>query len=329
MFQKLTQSAEILSFTSISISEATQVGPLRLKVNNLVISFRANTCLLLSALFLLVGFIQARGAESMKKGLAKVNGTSLYYEVAGGGFPLVLTSGGGVLDRRAWDNQFETFALHFRVIRYDIRGVGKSARPSEPFSHSRDLYALLKFLKIKKAHVVGLSFSGAITIDFALEHPEMVDRLILVATGTSVDAISKENVDSLLALSAMAKKEGLPQTVEFVSSLPFFISQDNSAAREKIRQIYLDNRDMFDSEFSLVRFWRPIEPPADGRLSEIRARALVILGENDHPAYKAITDKLVSGIKGARKVTIPGGTHLLHMDRPKELNQIVLDFLRK
>ena len=263
----------------------------------------------------------------MKKGMASVNGTSLYYEVTGKGFPLVLISGGGSLDGRAWDNQFETFAQSYQVIRYDIRGIGKSARPREAFSHSRDLYALLKFLKIKKAHVIGLSFSGAIAIDFALEHPEMVDHLILAATGTSDDAKSKANVDSVLALSAMAKKEGLARAIQFIVDLPFFISQDNAAAREKIRQIYLDNHDVFASEFPLVRLWQPTKPPAIERLSEIRARALIIEGENDHPAYRVITGKLVSGISGAIKVVIPKGTHLLHMDKPKEFNQAVLGFL--
>ncbi|MBD0324932.1 MAG: alpha/beta hydrolase [Pyrinomonadaceae bacterium] len=261
--------------------------------------------------------------------MANVNGTSLYYEVAGKGPPLVLISGGGSLDRRAWDNQFETFAKHYEVVRYDIRGIGKSARPLEAFSHSRDLYALLTFLKIRKAHIVGLSFSGAIAIDFALEHPAMVDKLILAATGTSSDSKSKENLDAVLALSAMTKKDGLERTVQFVVELPFFISQENSVAKEKLRQIYLDNHDMFDTEFPLVKLRQPAEPPASERLSEIRARTLIIEAENDHPAYKVITGKLATGIRGALKTVIPGGTHLLHIDKPKEFNQAVLEFLKE
>jgi pimeloyl-ACP methyl ester carboxylesterase len=265
----------------------------------------------------------------VKKGIANVNGTSLYYEVAGKGSPLVLISGGGSLDRRAWDNQFEAFARHYKVVRYDIRGIGKSARPLEAFSHSRDLYALLNFLKIKKAHIVGLSFSGAIAVDFALEHPEMVDKLILAATGTSSDSKSKENMDGVLALSAMTKKDGLEQAIKFIVELPFFISQENSAAKEKLRQIYLDNRDMFDKEFPLIKLWQPAQPPASGRLPEIRARTLIIEAENDHPAYRVITGKLANGIAGARKIVIPGGTHLLHMDKPEEFNQAVLEFLKE
>ena len=288
---------------------------------------RATARCLLSTLTLLVAFDEARSAEPMKHGMARVNGTSLYYEVMGKGAPLVFIGGGGTLDRREWDNQFETFAKSFKVIRYDIRGVGKSARPQKPFSHSADLYALLKFLKVKKAHVAGLSFSGAIAIDFALEHPEMVADLILAATGTSSDSKSKANLESVRALSAMAKKEGLARTIQFLADLPFLISQENSAARKKIRQIYFDNRDLFESDFPLVMLWQPTDPPAGDRLSEIRARALILVGENDHPAYRAITDKLRAGIGGAKQVVIAGAAHLIPLDKPKEFNQAVLAFL--
>jgi pimeloyl-ACP methyl ester carboxylesterase len=265
----------------------------------------------------------------MEKGTAEVNGTSLYYEAAGKGFPLVLISGGGTLDMRAWDEQFETFAKSYRVIRYDIRGIGKSARPRAPFSHSSDLYALLEFLKVRRAHVVGLSFAGAIAVDFALEHPLMVDHLVLAATGTSSDATAQANVEGVLALSAMAQKDGLERTIQFIASLPFFISQENQAARDKLRQIYLDNRDLFDDGFPLITLWQPVEPPASARLNEIHAPALILVAENDHPAYRAITDKLAAGIKGARQVVIAGATHLIHMDKPQEFDEAVLEFLSK
>ena len=265
----------------------------------------------------------------MKKGTAHINGTRIYYEVTGKGFPLVLISGGGTLDRRAWDDQFEAFAKSYKVIRYDIRGIGKSARPRAAFSHSRDLYALLKFLKVKRAHVVGLSFAGAIAIDFALEHPLMVDHLVLAATGTSSDAKSQANVEGIAALAAMVKKDGLERTIEFIAGLPFFISQENMAARDKLRRIYLDNRDLFDEGFPLVTLWRPTEPPAGARLNEIHAPALILVAENDNPAYKEITDKLAAGIPEANQVVIPGATHLIHMDRPEEFNRAVLEFLSK
>jgi pimeloyl-ACP methyl ester carboxylesterase len=279
------------------------------------------------ALILFVAFSEARGAGLVSKGIAEVNGTRLYYEVSGEGVPLVFISGGGLLDCRAWDDQFETFAKLYKVIRYDIRGIGKSARPLKPFSHSHDLYALLQFLHVKKAHLVGLSFGGGIAMDFALEHPEMVTRLILAATGTSSDAKGKANLDSLAALTAVVKKDGFDKVIELILNSATFISPGNPSSLEKIRQIYFDNRDVFQSAFPVVRFWIPTVPQASGRLAEIRAPALVMIAENDSPEYKAITEKLALKISRAKRVVISGAAHIINLDKPKEFNQAVLGFL--
>jgi len=279
-------------------------------------------------LLLLMAFSDLPGAELMKSGTAKVNGTSLYYEIAGQGAPLVLISGGGTLDRRSWDNQFEAFAKSYQVIRYDVRGIGKSAHPTKPFSHSQDLFELLKFLKIQKAHVIGLSFSGAMALDFALDHPEMVDRLVLIASGSSTDAKSKANLDALASLAALAKKDGLSKTAQLIADLPWFISPDNSDGREKVKQNLLDNNQIFDSDFALVRLWQPTTPPASERLREIRMPVLIVEAEKDLPAYREITAKLKLGIAGSKQVVIPGAAHLIHLDKPAELNQVILDFLK-
>lgn len=263
----------------------------------------------------------------MKEGLAQVNGTSLYYEIKGKGFPLVLISGGGVLDRRGWDDQFESFAEYYRVIRYEVRGIGKSARPQKAFSHSQDLYALLKFLGIKRAHFIGLSVGGAIGIDFTLEHPEMVDHLILAASGVSNDAKAGANLQGLTTLATLTKTEGLERVIQLTLDTPFVISKENAIARERIRKIYLDNHDVFESGFPLYLLWQPVEPAASARLSEIQAQTLVVRGDNDNPAYITLTDKIARGIKGAKVLVISGGTHFINLERPKEFNHAVLEFL--
>jgi 3-oxoadipate enol-lactonase len=265
----------------------------------------------------------------MKKGMANINGASLYYEMMGKGFPLVFISGGGILDRRCWDEQFETFSKDYQVIRYDVRGIGKSARPRETFSHSRDLYGLLRFLKVKRAHLIALSVGGAIAIDFTLDHPEMVDHLILAASGLSNDVKADANLQGLSTLSSLTKKEGIERVIQLISDTPFVVSKENAAAREKIRQIYMDNHDVFESKFPLYLLWQPTRPAAGERLSEIRARVLIIRGANDSPAYMALTDKIGIDINGSIKVVIPGGTHFLNLEKPKEFNQAVMVFLSK
>ena len=92
-------------------------------------------------------------------GFAEVNGTRLYYERADAGDPIVLIHGLAV-DSRYWQAQFEALAQHYRVVRYDLRGFGKSALPTaEPYTHADDLKALLDDLGIERAHILGNSFA--------------------------------------------------------------------------------------------------------------------------------------------------------------------------
>src|SRR5947208_6867645 len=111
--------------------------------------------------------------EQAKAGFIEVSGTSLYYEEMGEGHPLVLIHG-GYMDRRMWDDQFAIFAEQYRVIRYDVRGFGKSALPTVPYADRQDLYELLTALGVQSAYLLGLSLGGVIAVDFALEHPTIV-----------------------------------------------------------------------------------------------------------------------------------------------------------
>ena len=257
-----------------------------------------------------------------------VNGTSLYYEEKGRGFPIVFVSSGGILDRRGWDEQFEFFSKHYRVIRYDVRGIGKSAQPKAPFSHSEDLYELLKLLEIKRAHVVGLSVGGAIAVDFAITHSEMVDHLILVASGLSSDAKSEANLEGLTALTTLVKTNGIEHVIQLTLDTPFVLSNQNVAAREKVRQIYLDNTDIFQLGFPLYVLWQPIQPPPENRLASIRVPTLIVRGDKDSPVYTGMTERIGKGIPQSRTVVIPGGTHFLNLEKPNEFNHAVLTFLR-
>lgn len=117
-------------------------------------------------------------------GFVEVKGTQLYYETLGQGHPLVLIHG-GYMDRRMWDDQFPVFAERYRVIRYDVRGFGKSALPQVPYADRQDLGDLLKYLGVEKTHLLGLSLGGIIAIDFPLEHPDMILNCLSMRTNSN------------------------------------------------------------------------------------------------------------------------------------------------
>jgi hypothetical protein len=130
-------------------------------------------------------------------GFVESNGTQLYYEMMGEGHPLVLIHG-GYMDRRMWDDQFAVFAQHYRVIRYDVRGFGRTALPPVPYTDREDLSHVLSFLGLAKTYLMGLSLGGEIALDFTLDYPDMVDALILVGSSISgapiMDLVTQEQL---------------------------------------------------------------------------------------------------------------------------------------
>lgn len=280
--------------------------------------------------------MQERGQR--QAGVASVNGTTLFYEVAGAGHPCVLIHG-HLLDRRSWDDQFALFAQRYRVVRYDQRGFGDSGLvlPGEPYSDRQDLFALLTFLGIQRTYLVGVSGGGALAIDFTLEHPEMVDALIPVTAGVSGVTLTEEVLsmypDALRTsekMDAAFEKRDIAQAVECSLELwtdgpGRFPGQADPGVRERVRQMTTRNWLRPDEEAQTETPPLPLEPPARDRLSEIGVPTLVILGEWDMPNPLG---QLVAQIPGAQKIVIGQTAHHPFMEKPAEFNRIVLDFLQ-
>src|SRR5436190_12377724 len=113
----------------------------------------------------------AGASPDLQSGILAVDGGSLYYETRGKGAPVILIHG-GFGDRRMWDSQVEPLSQAFRVIRYDHRGFGKSAPPTQAYSPVADLVTLMDHLELKRANLVGNSMGGTVALDFALLQPD-------------------------------------------------------------------------------------------------------------------------------------------------------------
>lgn len=266
----------------------------------------------------------------MTTSFADLPGVRIAYDIAGRGAPLVFLHG-ALLDRRQWDSQFDFFSTRCRAIRYDMRSAGDSETlPStEPFAHHEDLFRFLRALEISPVSLVGLS-NYAVALDFAIAYPQLVERLILVSPGlrgyefrdtwiasgfmAMMDALNKQNLGGAVEIFLTMWVDGPRRKPEDVNPL----------VRERVRE-------MATRAFRLSRLapnCKGLEPPAAGRLSEVRAPTLVIVGDKDAPDILAIGQMLHESVHGSRLEYIRDTGHTLPMEKPDEFNRLVEDFLR-
>lgn len=261
----------------------------------------------------------------MARDFAAVNGTRLYYEVAGDGPPVALVHG-FTLDTRMWDDQFLPLAERYRVVRYDARGFGRSDLPTgEPYGHQDDLRALLDHLGIGAAAVIGLSMGGGIAADYALAYPDRATALVLIDAAIGGHRWSAEWDAAVGPVWRGAREEGIPVAKGRWLALDLFApANEQSAVGARLGEMVGDysgwhwvNRDP----------GRGVKPPAMERLGELIAPTLAIVGERDLPDFHAIAARLGEGAPLARVVTVPGAGHMANMEDPAAVNRLLLDFL--
>jgi pimeloyl-ACP methyl ester carboxylesterase len=267
-------------------------------------------------------------APQRSSGTAEVNGTRLYYEVAGSGEPVVLVHA-FTLDTRMWDPQFELLARDFRVIRYDARGFGKSAppKPGEPYSNADDLAALLDKLDARKAHVVGLSMGGRFALDYAVTYPDGLRSLVVINGVVGGWQWSREWLAAYAPIVEAGRKRDVAQAKSLWLGLPLFApARANPEVGVRLKQMVDDYSGW---HFVNQNPERAVAPPAVGRLGAIRAPTLVLVGERDLPDFQRMAERLERDIPGARRATVAGAGHMANMEAPEAVNKSLAGFLNR
>jgi pimeloyl-ACP methyl ester carboxylesterase len=261
---------------------------------------------------------QGTSVSLPKTGFVEVGETKLYYEELGEGHPLVMLHG-GLLDRRMWDPQFEA------------RNHGKSDGVPGSFSHIDDLARLLEQLNIQEAALIGLSLGGRTTIDFSIAHPEKVSALVLASPGASgyeftSEALSENSKQMRKAFSDGDLQKAIQYFQRSWTDGPSRAPSDvDSAVRERVRSMAMGTAENWNRE-SVVK---ELDPPAMGRLAEISAPVLVVVGDLDMPGILEIADAIDENVSGTEVVVMSGAAHMVNMEKPEEFNGIVLEFLAK
>jgi pimeloyl-ACP methyl ester carboxylesterase len=256
-----------------------------------------------------------------------LNGARIHYRREGAGFPIVMLHA-GVADSRMWQAQADEFAKQFDVIRPDMRGFGDSELPPGPWKPRDDVLALMDELKLKPPHLIGCSMGGSLAIDFAIDHPDRVSKLVLVGAGVSGQKEDPRHEGLYAEVMAADERNDM----KAVNQAEMYLWLDGpyrarGYVAEPLRDLFLDmNSTSLDSDWSSAPM-QALEPGAVTRLNEISAPTLVIVGDADLEPIRETADLLASSIAGARKVVIHDAAHLPNLEHPEEFNRIVLEFL--
>ena len=270
----------------------------------------------------------AGSAQSVNKGYAEVDNGKLYFEEMGKGRTLIMIHG-GLIDRRMWDQQFEEFAKHFRVIRYDVRNHGLSESTPGDYLYYEDLKLLCERLQIQKAALLGLSMGGRVAVDYSIAYPGNVWALVLAAPGVSGYRFdSKEcqefNEKYMAAYRSGNFEEMAEAFLQGWTDGPYRSpSEIDPKVRKKMEQMALDNERHNGSGVHMEE----LDPPALDRLDEIKAPTLAIAGDLDMPDILDIVDRVDKHTEHSQKRIIHGAAHMINMEKPQEFNKLVLDFL--
>jgi len=251
-------------------------------------------------------------------GRVPVNGAEIYYETYGKGHPLLLLHG-GYMDINTWENQIPELSKYYRVIAIDSRGHGASTDSNAPLSYqglTSDTIALMDYLKIPSAHVVGWSDGSVIAAQMSIYHPSRITKSVLIGT-----TVQFENAFNLLdqwfisnaTLFKLYADVMLRDSYNKQNQQP----ENWSVFRDKVYSMWKSpcylSSDVNTSCFSL--------------LSTIETPTLLVVGENEMIRQEH-TDKIHKSIRNSKLIVVKDADHFVAMQKPREINEIILEFLK-
>jgi 3-oxoadipate enol-lactonase len=265
---------------------------------------------------------------SLTAGVLVRPGARLAYEVTGDGPAVVLVHGFG-LDMRMWDLQVRQLAARFRVVRYDCRGFGASGLfdPAVAYTHAGDLMALLDHLGIRQAVLAGLSFGGRVVMQAALAAPDRVRGLVLL--GAVLDGVPWDP-DSARALDeAIRQAQGRGVLAGRAAWLahPLFaaVRKQPDVARQLAAMVggypgqHWTGHDPHE----------PTGPRPIDTLEDLARPVLVLVGEHDVRGFREMSAVLARRIPGAQYHVVAGAGHMINMEQPAAVNELLARFLEQ
>lgn len=247
-----------------------------------------------------------------------------YVDVGTGNKTIVLLHGLGST-KQDWDKQIPCFSKHFRVIAVDLRGHGKSTIPKTDYGvafMAEDIHQLLESLNINIVTPIGFSMGGAVAFEFAVTHPEKVDKLVIVNSGPDFNNMGKIGEDLLNNRTAFLKTKGIKALAKEVAfnMLP---EPHQKEERKKFEERCAANSyNSYYNSFVTLMDWG-----LGNKLETINKKTLIIASEMDYTPI-SFKEDYAKKIKKAQVKVVHNSRHGVVIDQPQAFNKIVLDFLK-
>lgn len=252
-------------------------------------------------------------------GVAQVNGARLWYDEAGNGPPVLLLHG-GLGDSGLWEPVVPFLAERFRTIRTDLRFYGRSTGPAVSWSWHDDALGVLDVLGIERTALVGLSLGGRLALELALDSPERISALALVAPGLSGHdgAAYTSEQEARYEAAEAARDLDTAMEVDFEVWAPL-------GADDRMRTLWYSSPDAEPLP-------EGVEPlPARGgaakpRLGQLAARTLVATVAHDPAGFREIGPLVAAEAPNAQHVELDSD-HYVTLREPELVARTLLDFL--
>lgn len=241
------------------------------------------------------------------------------YDTTGSGSTVLLLHA-GVADRRMWNAQRQALAARHRVVSVDLRGFGDSVLPDHPYDHVTDVVAVLDELGLGGAQVVAASFGGLIAQDLAIRHPNRVERLVLLCPASVLLEPDADQQEFGAREDALLEDGDLNAATE-LNVERWCGPEMDEEARSLVRRMQHHAFELQTATEDLDR------DPESGDPAEIIAPTLVMSGGNDVATFRAGAKRLAATIPGAEHRELEWAGHLPSLERPSEVNALLLDAL--
>ncbi|MEE2688748.1 MAG: alpha/beta fold hydrolase [Pseudomonadota bacterium] len=233
------------------------------------------------------------------------------------------------LNLRSFELQATHFRHHYRVIRLDLRGHGKTGGGSFSMSDlAGDIVGLLEHLGIQRTHFVGSSLGAMIGMTLALEHRERLTSLTFMASQGALPperiAAVRKNLDAMRASGAKPETTLTDQTEAMLARLLGEIEETEAPETFALLRLILSETTLFGQARAYEAI---IEMNYDGRLAEITTPTLIIAGSEDASTPPARMQMYAEGIAGARMVILDGAGHFPNVEKPDPFNDALATFL--